>query len=169
MIKLRGTAIAILVAGALACAAPAMAQAIKQAPPAREPYRQLKRDAAILRPSDERAIGVDVVRLINTAEAEHKSAHGGYAAWPELYRSGIIAKHEKQGTMFGNLNLSEGPEVVPGWTLAMIVAADGQRYELSLHNSADRCGFSFFSDQRGLIYQGNVIGCETAQAILVHH
>src|SRR5487761_624546 len=104
MIKLRGTAIAILVAGALACAAPAMAQAIKQAPPAREPYRQLKRDAAILRPSDERAPAVNVVRLINTAEAEHKSAHGGYAAWPELYRSGIIAKHEKAGLMFGNLN-----------------------------------------------------------------
>jgi hypothetical protein len=71
--------------------------------------------------------------------------------------------------MFGNLNLSEGPEVAPGWTLAMIVAADDQSYELSLHNLPDKCGFSFFSDQRGLIYEGNVIGCETTQTILVHH
>lgn len=71
--------------------------------------------------------------------------------------------------MFGNLNLSQGPEVVPGWTLAMIVAADGQSYELSLHKLGDKCGFSFFSDQRGVIYEGNVIGCETTQAILVHH
>jgi len=44
---------------------------------------------------------------------EYKSAHGGYAAWPELYRSGIIAKHEKPGLMFDNLNLSEGRKSFP--------------------------------------------------------
>lgn len=160
MTKLRGIVIAILAAGALACAALAMAQATKQAPPAREPSGQLKRYAAIIQPDDMRTTGVNVVRLINTAEMEYKRAHSGYATWPELYRSGIIAKHEKPGLMFGNLNLSEGPEVVPGWTLAMIVAADGQSYELSLRNLPDKCQFSFFSDQGGLIFQGNVIGCE---------
>lgn len=162
MNKLRGTAIAILAAGALACAALAVAQAIKQAPPAPEPYRQLKRYAAIIQPNDARVTGVNVVRLINTAQAEYKNAHGGYASWPELYRSGIIAKHEKSGLMFGNLNLSEGPEVVPGWTLAMIVAADAQSYELSLRNLQDRCQFSLFSDQRGLIFRGVVIDCGAA-------
>lgn len=163
MNKLRGTAIAILAAGALACAALTMAQAGKSTPP-------IPHDPMVFQAPDvARTRGVNVVRLINTAEAEYKSAHGGYAAWPELYRSGIIAEHEKPGLMFGNLNLSEGPEVVPGWSLAMIVAADGESYELSLRNLKDKCQFSFFSDERGLIYEGNVIGCETAQAILVHH
>ncbi|MGB7024863.1 MAG: hypothetical protein WBD73_13775 [Candidatus Acidiferrales bacterium] len=163
MNKLRGTAIAILAAGALACAALAMAQARESAPAV--PYDPM----VFQTPSAVRTTGVNVVRLINTAEAEYKGAHGGYASWPELYRSGIIARHEKAGLMFGNLNLSQGPEVVPGWTLAMMVASDAQSYELSLHNLGDKCGFSFFSDQRGLIYEGNVIGCETTQAILVHH
>jgi hypothetical protein len=162
MNKLRGTATAILAAAALACTALAMAQSAER-PPA-VPHDPMVFQA----PNAVRTTGVNVVRLINTAEAEYKSAHGGYATWSELYRSGIISKHEKPGLMFGNLNLSEGPEVVPGWTLAMIVAADGQSYELSLHNLADKCGFSFFSDERGLIYEGSVIGCETAQAIPVH-
>lgn len=162
MNKLRGTVIAILAAGTLAGAALAMAQS-------REPAPAIPRDPMVFQaPNPVRATGVNAVRLINTAEAEYKSAHGGYATWSELYRSGIITKHEKPGLMFGNLNLSEGPEVVPGWTLAMIVAADSQSYELSLHNLADKCGFSFFSDQRGLIYEGNVIGCETAQVIPAH-
>jgi len=163
MNKLRGTAIAILAASALACGALAMAQSGESAPP-------IPHDPMVFQaPDAARTTGVNVVRLINTADMEYKSAHGGYAAWPELYRSGIIAKHEKPGLMFGNLNLSEGPEVVPGWTLAMIVAADGQSYELSLRNLKDKCQFSFFSDQRGVIYEGNAIGCETTQAILVHH
>ncbi|MGH9732231.1 MAG: hypothetical protein ACRD4A_11050 [Candidatus Acidiferrales bacterium] len=163
MNKLRGTAIAILALGALACAALVMAQSGERAP-------AVPRDPMVFQaPNAVRTTGVNVVRLINTAEAEYKSAHDGYAAWPELYRSGIIAKHEKAGLMFGNLNLSAGPEVVPGWTLSLVTSADGKSYELSLRNLKDKCEFSFFSDQRGVIYEGNAIGCETAQAILVHH
>jgi len=159
MNKVRGTIVAMFAAGALACAALAMAQAQKPAP-------AIPHDPMVFQsPNAVRTTGVNVVRLINTAEMEYEQAHGGYATWPELYRSGIIAKHEKLGLMFGNLNLGVGPEVAPGWTLAVIVAADGQSYELSLHNLADKCGFSFFSDQRGLIYQGNVIGCEAAQVV----
>jgi len=160
MNKLRGTIVAIFAAGALACAALAMAQAVKRPPPVNAPYES--RNAAILRPSDDRAIGVNVVRLINTAEAEYKSAHSGYATWSELYRSGLIAEHEKPGLMFGNLRLSEGPEVVPGWTLAMLVSVDNQSYELSLRNLQDLCQFSLFSDQRGLIFRGVVIDCSAA-------
>lgn len=80
MNKLRGTAIAILAAGALACAALAMAQARESAPTV--PHDPMVFQA----PSAVRTTGVNVVRLINTAEAEYKGAHGGYASWPELYR-----------------------------------------------------------------------------------
>jgi hypothetical protein len=50
---------------------------------------------------------------------------------------------------------------VPGWLLTVIVSHDGKSYQLSLRNLGDkRCRFSLFSDESGLIYQGNVIGCE---------
>ncbi|MGH7744779.1 MAG: hypothetical protein ACREQ5_08190 [Candidatus Dormibacteria bacterium] len=164
MSKLRGSAIAILVACALTCAALAMAQS--QSQPVKsttQTDRLLKRQALIYpSPNTDRETGVNVVRLINTAEAEYKHAHGGFAAWPELYRSGLIAKDENPEPMFGNLRLSAGPEVVPGWTLAMITSGDNQSYELSLRNLQDRCQFSLFSDQRGIIFRGVVIDCGAA-------
>lgn len=156
MNKPRGIVVAILCAGALTCAALAVAQAQKPAP---VPPRDRMAGMALIAPNDSRMIGVSAVRLINTAEMEYKHAHGGYATWDELYRSGLIANDQKRWQQFNGLELAAGPEVVAGWTLALIPSADGQSYELSLRNLGDKCQFSFFSDQRGLIFQGNVIDC----------
>lgn len=162
MNKLRGAAIAILAAGALACAALTMAQAIKQAPPASEPYRQLEPDAAIIQPNEARATAVNVVREINTAEVEHSAWHGTYASWNELHS----ARDEQK--RWQRLQLSAGPEIVPGWTLSLVASADGKSFELSLRNLADKCGFSFFSDQRGVIYEGSAIGCARVEIAPAH-
>jgi len=163
MNNLRRTIIAIFATGALTCAALAMAQAGKPVP-------AIPHDPMVLQaPNETGATGVNVVRLINTAEMEYKRAHGGYAKWDELYRSGIIASDQKRGPQFSGVQLAAGPEVVPGWTLALIPSADGQTYELSLRNLGDKCQVSFFSDQRGLIYEGKVIGCAAVEAIPAHH
>ncbi len=163
MNKFRGTILAIFVAGALTCAALAMAQAGKPAP-------AIPHDPTVLQaPNAVRTTGVNVVRLINTAEMEYRHAQGRYATWAELYRSGSIANGQKRWPLFSGLQPAAGPEVVPGWTLALIPSADGQTYELSLRNLGDKCQFSFFSDQRGLIYQGQVIGCEAAEAVPPRH
>ena len=139
MIKLRGTVVAILAAGALVCAALAVAPAQKPAPVA-------PRDrTALIAPSDSHMIGIDVVRQINTAEVEHKAWHGAYASWSDLYSAPDERKRWQR------LQLSAGPEVVPGWTLSLVASADGESFELSLRNLQDKCGFSFFSDQRGEI------------------
>ena len=159
MNKLRGTAIALLLVGALVCAALAMARTQRPAPVA---PRNRMAGMALIAPNNSRMTGVNTVRLINTAQAEYKHAHGRYATWDELYRSGIVANDRKRSPQFSGLRLSAGPKVVEGWTLAMIVAADGQSYELSLRNLQDKCQSSFFSDQRGLIFQGKVIGCAAA-------
>jgi hypothetical protein len=162
MDKLRGTAIAILAAGVLACAASAMAQAIKQAPPASEPYRPLKRDAAVIQPNDARATAVNVVREINTAEVEHSAWHGTYASWNELYS---VPEEQKR---WQRLQLSAGPEIVPGWTLSLVASADGKNFELSLRSLADKCGFSFFSDQGGVIYEGSAVRCARVEMVPAH-
>ena len=149
MNRMRAVAVGILASSALACGALVVAQQQSdiQHPQAIETSRQ------------SRLTGVNVVRLINTAEMDYKYAHGKYATWDELFRSGAISDRERPATKFQGLKLSLGPEVVPGWALSLVTAAEGQNYELSLKNSADACGFAFFSDQSGLIYQGGVIGC----------
>src|SRR5487761_205515 len=162
MNRLRGTVIAIFAAGALTCAALAMAQAGKPAP-------AIRHDPMVFQaPNETLATGVNVVRLINTAEMEYKRAQGSYATWDVLFRSGLISDLQKR-PFFGGVHLAAGPEAVPGWTLALIPSAEGQSYELSLRNLGDKCQFSFFSDQRGLIYEGQVIGCEAVEAIPAHH
>ncbi|MGB7229056.1 MAG: hypothetical protein WBD26_15020, partial [Candidatus Acidiferrales bacterium] len=57
------------------------------------------------------------------------------------------------------LHLSVGPEVVPGWELSLVAAADGQSFQLSVRNLADPCRLSFFSDQNGIIYEGGALNC----------
>ncbi|MFZ3245044.1 MAG: hypothetical protein WA185_08210 [Candidatus Acidiferrales bacterium] len=153
MSGMRAVAIGIAVSGALVCSALVMAQQQRTTPPG------LTRLQAVETNSESHQTGVTVVRLINTAEMNYKSTHGSYAAWNELFRSGAISGREKPGTLFQGLKLSAGPEVTPGWVLNLVTAAGGEGYELSLRNSPDACGFSFFSDQRGIIYQGGVIDC----------
>ena len=157
MNKMHAAAIGVLVSGALACGALVVArQTQKQQSP---PPGFQSRLSLVETPSESRQTGLTIVRLINTAEMNYKSAHGSFATWDELFRSGAISEREKPGTVFQGLKLSVGPEVAPDWILNLVTAANGQSYELSLHNSPDGCGFSFFSDQRGVIYQGGAIDC----------
>jgi hypothetical protein len=151
MIASKQRTAAILVGTILTCATLAVAQAQRpQAQPLRESYE----GGAFETIRDSRLVGVNVVRLINTAEVTYKYEHGSFATWDELYRSGAI-RHSMDG-----LALASGPEVVPGWALTMIVSHDGKTYQLSLRNLADKqCRYSLFSDDSGLIYQGSVIGC----------
>ncbi len=104
------------------------------------------------------------MRLINTAEVDYRRERGAYATWGELFLSRAI---QFQGlrwwspvTQFQGLQLSAGPEVVPGWNVALVVSADRHNYELTLRSVDDKqCRFSFFSDDSGLIYEGGAISC----------
>lgn len=111
---------------------------------------------------DSRLIHAHLVRLINTAELDYSLAHGSFADWNELYRSGAaVSAQRRSAADTKDLALGSGPEVVPGWFLAIVVSRDGKNYQLSLRNLDDKqCQFSFFSDPSGLVYQGNLIACE---------
>lgn len=158
MNRVRAMSAGVMLSSAFIFAASAMAQ--QQAKPQRRtPSGDLPQLSLIQTSRDNRQTGVNVVRLINTAEMKYKHAHGNYATWDELFRSGAISAREKPGTMFQGLNLSAGPEVTPGWVLNLVTPAGGQGYELSLRSVSDECGFSFFSDDHGIIYQGGWIDC----------
>jgi hypothetical protein len=113
---------------------------------------------------EERAKAVNVVRLINTAELWYNNgankdasdAHGHYASWDELYKSGVLKAVQDKWAMVKDLQVSASPELMPGYHLDLLVSADGKSYSLALHDKRDGDGlFSVFSDQNGIIFLGS--------------
>jgi len=107
---------------------------------------------------EERAKIVNTVRLVNTAEASYfgsADSKGRYASWEELYKSGIV-KSLQERPFFKTVQVSPGPEVIPGYRLDLVVSADGKAYLLALHDTkkGDHL-FSAFSDQNGVIFLGS--------------
>jgi hypothetical protein len=134
---------------------------------------------------EERAKAVSFVRLINTAENWYNrgvntktgaiEAHGRYASWDELNNSGALKtvqdqfrsqasgarvslRSSVQRAAVKDLQVSAGPEVMPGYRLDLLLSVDRQSYSLALHDTRDGDGlFSLFSDQRGIIYSGSAL------------
>src|ERR1700722_1893877 len=109
---------------------------------------------------------VNVVRLINTAELWYKQgskkdgsdAHGQYASWDELYRSGVLKTVQDQWPMVNDLQVSASTDLMPGYHLDLLVSADGKSYSIALHDKRAGEGlFSLFSDQNGIIFSGSLL------------
>ena len=108
----------------------------------------------------DRARAVDVIRIINRAEYDYRRDHGSFAVWPELYASGAIAEVQKEVSQWTALPITTGSQVIPGYFLNLLVSRDAALYSVSLREAGSNdCGFSIFSDESGLIYQGTVIDC----------
>jgi hypothetical protein len=133
----------------------------------------------------EPAKAVNLVRLINTAENWYDTgintntgaieAHGRYASWDELNNSGVLKtlqdqfrsqasgarvslRSSVQWAAVKDLQVSAGPEVMPGYRLDLLISVDGQSYSLALHDTREGDGlFSLFSDQSGIIYSGSAL------------
>lgn len=96
---------------------------------------------------EERGKAINLVRAINTAEVLYSVniSHGRFALWTELYDSGLVK----------DLQVSPGPEVIPGDHLDLLASPDGKSFMLALHDKKDGDGlFSVFSDQSGIIFLG---------------
>jgi hypothetical protein len=102
---------------------------------------------------EERARAVNLVRSINTAEIRYNmggtkdahNGHGRFASWAELYSSGLM----------NDLQVSPGPEVIPGYHLDVLASVDGKSFLVALHDLKEGEGlFSVFSDQSGIIFLG---------------
>lgn len=122
---------------------------------------------------DQRILAVGIVRLINTAEVDCRLKDGKvdenekFLPWDELLNAPCFkqAQSRVRFTHFNISSLSPGPEIVPGLELRLVVSPDGKHYSLWLGQKGDICGFAFYSDERGMIYEGKAIGCE-AQGVL---
>jgi hypothetical protein len=62
---------------------------------------------------------------------------------------------QNKWAMMKDIEVSAGPEIIPGYHLDIVVSPDGQSYSIALHDKKEGDGlFSVFSDQTGIIYLG---------------
>jgi hypothetical protein len=112
-----------------------------------------------------RSLAVNLVRAINTAEANYKKAHGIFATWENFISNGDFSD---AGTKWApesfptvaHAMYGRGPEIVPGWKLRLNLSKDATAYDVVLEDVTDpKCRYAVFSDERGLIRQGKAIDC----------
>ncbi|HEX5411278.1 MAG TPA: hypothetical protein VFZ27_05405 [Terriglobia bacterium] len=130
--------------------------------------------AAPVNDASQAVTAVNIVRAINTAEVvtcrskggnQDRSAH--FLPWNGLRNAPCLKKAQSHywGKRFGDvssLSFSPGPEISRGLLLHLVVSADGQHYNVWLGQRPEvHCGFVFFSDERGVIYEGKAIGCDS--------
>jgi TonB family protein len=122
---------------------------------------------------DQRSLAVGIVRLINTAEVIDCRTKDGkidegekFLPWDELLNAPCFKEAQTRVifTDFGISSLAPGPEIVPGLELRLVVSADGKHYNLWLGQKDVMCGFAFYSDERGVIYESKAIGCEVPKS-----
>ena len=121
--------------------------------------------------SDPAMMAVNIIRVINTAEVSCRSKNGKidenekFLSWDQLLIAPCFKQVQTQfsGKRFSNVNelsLSPGPEIVPGIEIRLVVSPEGKHYNLWMGQKREvNCGFAFFSDERGVIYEGRAIGC----------
>jgi hypothetical protein len=110
-------------------------------------------------------LAIRTLRAINTAEYSYRSTHGTFASGAAL----AVSEEFKGGWRFAaqggpqlaNLQLSEKPEILPGWVLRLNVASDGKGYDALLEDTTDKaCGYAAITNESGLIRQSKTIDCD---------
>jgi hypothetical protein len=148
---MRKVAVTFLLAGTLLALARAEAQ--KNSPTIQDRQRE------------QHSLAINIVRAINSAEANYRKTHGSYATWNTLFSNGDF---KDSGTKWSSESLptvahamyGSGPEIVPGWKLRLNLSKDGTAYDLSLEDVTDsKCGYAVTSDERGMIRQGKSVAC----------
>jgi hypothetical protein len=98
------------------------------------------------------------VRTVNTAEVTYHAQGGSYGSWQDLlanqqqYLNGWLAQFYPQFyPQAANIHFGRLPEVLPGLNLRLNVAPDGRSYVVLVEDAADKTGFAFVSDERGVI------------------
>jgi hypothetical protein len=117
------------------------------------------------RQREQHSLAVNIVRAINTAEANAKQKNGAYVPWETLYNKGEFTD---AGTKWAPESVptvkhamyGPGPEIVPGWKLRLTISKDGNAYSLLLEDANDpKCRYAVVSDQTGIIRESRSIDC----------
>jgi hypothetical protein len=129
------------------------------------PYGQKASAVSLNADRARHSLAINLLRAINTAEADHRMKHGSYVTWDILVTSEEFtscgmqwaAENESQ---LATVHFSKGAEILPGWTLRLDVTHEGAGYDLLLEDTTDKaCGYAAITDERGIIRQSKAIDC----------
>jgi hypothetical protein len=97
-----------------------------------------------------RTDAVNAARTINNIQANH---HGsGYFRHEDLVSSPFAVQLRQSGNALSKrLSLTPGTDILPGWTLMLDVGFES--YWFKITDKTDPCGFSYVSNQQGLIFR----------------
>jgi hypothetical protein len=94
-----------------------------------------------------------VMRLINTFQANSEAMQGIYLGHAQLGATLGAARNLAQRRP--DLSLKPGDAVLPGWKLTLDTTEGG--YWFMITDTTDPCGFSFISNQAGVILRATPI------------
>lgn len=97
----------------------------------------------------DKAVAVQFVRLINTAEADYFAVHQNYVDLTKLIVSPEFAK-TRSDTMFSDVKINPTAENL-GQPFSVAFVTDGQKYALTV--TWKGCTSGFVSTPSGLIYE----------------
>jgi hypothetical protein len=109
---------------------------------------------------------VNLMRSVNTLQAEFKDAYHKFATTDELLAAAKTQKLNRVLVFATELT----PSVMFPYTLQVTPSEDGAHYQATIkrptemHNKATWCKTAVFSDDSGLIYLGQNIGCPEAKS-----
>lgn len=92
-------------------------------------------------------------RIINSAQG-WEARGGRFLPWDQLGSAGYVILLRGDGGPSGDLvrRMKWGErEVLPGWRIHFVVADD--TYAFSLRDSRDTCGFTYASDESGVVLE----------------
>ncbi len=92
-------------------------------------------------------------RIINSAQG-WEARGGSFLPWEQLGSAGYVILLRGDGGRSGDLvrRMKWGErEVLPGWRIHFVVADEA--YAFSLRDSRDACGFTYSSDESGVVLE----------------
>jgi hypothetical protein len=90
-------------------------------------------------------------RMVNTIQANQPGAATKvYFTHDQLETAPYLASARTKGTL-QPMNFKPGAEILPGWKLTLDTTRDG--YWFMIKDTTDPCGFTWISNQNGLIYK----------------
>lgn len=110
--------------------------------------------------SSQRGLMAAFIRAINTAEASYHAEQGSYGSWQTLlgsqqyqeYLNGWLTQFYPQFYPHaGKVQFNKVPGVLPGLNMRLNIAPDGHNYIVFVEDVADKTGYAFVSDERGII------------------
>jgi hypothetical protein len=95
---------------------------------------------------------VNSVRFLNTLEYSYKQKSGKFGSLEELKSSEEWKTTAARSPMFSTMT---GGDLAAGYDISVIADPAGTKYRISAKATDSQCGSSFFSDEKGLIFQGS--------------